>query len=152
MRALTLVMTAILAGCASAPPKSETAPSTAPVASPDDTASTADDAGRAFQPPAGWRAKIVDWEVMYCRKGPIGGSRMTTELCLTEDQLTFDLLNLLHNHHYPLPGRIFNLRIAGITTLTAPGEIPAAVPQMWTKSGLWLGVLLHGTGDFTTKR
>lgn len=90
MRASILVATAILAGCASTPRNSENAPSPTPAASPESTESTAsasDDAPRAFKPPAGWRAKIVDWEVMYCRKGPIGGSRMTTELCLTEDQL-----------------------------------------------------------------
>jgi DNA helicase-2/ATP-dependent DNA helicase PcrA len=74
-------------------------------------------------------------------------------LGLTENQVTFDLLNLLHGkHRYPLPSRIFNLRIAGITTLTAPGEIPATVPQIWAKSGLWLGLVLHGTGDFPTKK
>jgi DNA helicase-2/ATP-dependent DNA helicase PcrA len=74
-------------------------------------------------------------------------------LGLTENQVTFDLLNLLHGkHRYPLPSRIFNLRIAGITTLTAPGEIPASVLQTWAKSGLWLGLLLHGTGDFPTKK
>lgn len=90
MRALTLVVMAILAGCASVPRKSATAPSPAPATSAENTVSTAaasSETRGAFNPPAGWRAKIVDWQVMYCRKGPVGGSRLITELCMTEDQL-----------------------------------------------------------------
>jgi hypothetical protein len=90
MRAPILVVMATLAGCASAPGNPEATPVPSPAASAPDTASTAapsDDTKGAFKPPAGWRAKIVDWEVRYCRKGPVGGSLFSTELCMTEEQL-----------------------------------------------------------------
>jgi hypothetical protein len=90
MRAVILVAMATLAGCTSAPRNPEPAAAPAPVASAQDTASPAApvrDSKRTFKPPAGWRAKIVDWELRYCRKGPVGGSHFSTELCMTEDQL-----------------------------------------------------------------
>lgn len=90
MRNLILVVMITLAGCASAPRNPESAPAPSPVAAAENTASTAAPAGdtkAAFKPRAGWRAKIVDWEVMYCRKGPVGGTHLSTELCMTEDQL-----------------------------------------------------------------
>lgn len=90
MRAPILVVMVTLAGCASAPRNPETAPVPSPAASVENTASTAAPSGdtkRTFKPPAGWRAKIVDWEIKYCRKGPVGGTHLSTELCMTEEQL-----------------------------------------------------------------
>ena len=97
MRVLILVVAAVLAACASAPREAETARTTDAAASPSSAppataanASSEDasrDTKRTFKPPAGWRAKIVDWEILYCRKGPVGGSHMVTELCMTEYQL-----------------------------------------------------------------
>jgi DNA helicase-2/ATP-dependent DNA helicase PcrA len=66
----------------------------------------------------------------------------------TRDQLTYDLLFLLHKKGYSLPGRIMNLRIGEIVTMTGSDESPSGVPEPYRTSLLWLGVTLFGTGDF----
>jgi DNA helicase-2/ATP-dependent DNA helicase PcrA len=110
-------------------------------------------------------ASLIGRKVVLCKhETPVGSNHFLYKvhlqkdkeadllLGMTEPQLTFDLLKRLHgpNYKYSLPKRIFNLRIAGISTVTAPGEIPATVAPTWAKSGLWLGIILHGTGDFKT--
>ncbi|MCA0199881.1 MAG: UvrD-helicase domain-containing protein [Proteobacteria bacterium] len=64
----------------------------------------------------------------------------------TGQQLTLDLLSLLHKKGYSLPRTILNLRIAGVGTVTAEGEFPLEDPHRTSR--IWLGVSLFGTGDF----
>lgn len=66
----------------------------------------------------------------------------------TSQQLTFDLLKVLHSRGYSLPRTILNLRISSVGTITAEGATRLAEPER--TSGLWLGVGLFGTGDFQT--
>ncbi|MGH8177603.1 MAG: hypothetical protein ACREV5_15200 [Steroidobacter sp.] len=40
-----------------------------------------------FKPPPGYKVKIDDWDIVYCRKMPILGSRFPKEICMTEAQL-----------------------------------------------------------------
>lgn len=95
MRTLVLTALCILAGCGSAPPESAPlAPSTASAATPQNAASgNAPQVGAAgsqkgeFKPPAGYKAKIVGWDILYCRKMVILGSRFPKEICMTEAQL-----------------------------------------------------------------
>jgi superfamily I DNA/RNA helicase len=69
------------------------------------------------------------------------------------EQLTFDLLNRLHSNanRYPLPGRIYNLRISDVVTMSHDGEPASSIAAPWSQSGLWNGVQLYGTGDFMTR-
>lgn len=66
----------------------------------------------------------------------------------TGSQLTFDLLDMLYSKGFTLPSRIFNLRIAGVGTVSSDAEFPLDDP--YRTSRLWLGVSLFGTGDFRT--
>ena len=66
----------------------------------------------------------------------------------TAPQLTYDLLHVLHDRGYALPGIIMNLRIAGVGTVTSDAEFPLEEPDRTSR--LWLGVSLFGTGDFKT--
>lgn len=68
----------------------------------------------------------------------------------TAHQLTYDLLSLLHKRGYSLPGRIHNLRIAGVGTVTSDQDVILAEPDQTSR--LWLGVSLFGTGDFSPKK
>lgn len=63
------------------------------------------------------------------------------------DQLTYDLLHLLHPKGISLPRSILNLRISDVVTLSDP-EPPASTAGRFARSGIWLGVQLYGTGDF----
>ncbi|MDE0280231.1 MAG: UvrD-helicase domain-containing protein [Gammaproteobacteria bacterium] len=65
-------------------------------------------------------------------------------------QLTFDLLDMLYSRGFSLPSRIFNLRIAGVGTVSSDAEFPLDDP--YRTSRLWLGVSLFGTGDFRTNK
>lgn len=80
------------------------------------------------------------------------GSAAGLLLGKTTPQLTFDLLGRLHGkgYSYPLPGRILNLRISDVVTMTYAGEASSSIAEEWARSGLWLGVNLYGTGDFKT--
>ena len=101
MRTLVLTAFCILAGCGTAPP--ESAPpsaAAAPAAMLQDSepgselqANAADSKKREFNPPLGYKAKIVDWEVLYCRKMVVTGSRFTKEICMTEAQLREHMTN-----------------------------------------------------------
>jgi hypothetical protein len=91
MRTLVLTALIVLAGCSSAPPASDTAiASTAgATAAPAGAAEPAKaaDAERQFKPPPGFKAKILDWNVVYCRKTAVLGSRFPKEICMTEAEL-----------------------------------------------------------------
>ena len=103
MRTFALTALCLLAGCASAPPSSETTPAAsaadaapaaaaaapATPAAPEATAATAasTDAAKPFKPPAGYKTKIKDWDVVYCKKTPVLGSRFPQEVCMNEAQL-----------------------------------------------------------------
>lgn len=68
----------------------------------------------------------------------------------TSAQVTYDLLETVWEPGFSLPKNIYNLRIADVISMTAPGELPEGVPEPWRTSRLWLGVSLIGSGDFKT--
>jgi hypothetical protein len=93
MRILILVTMAVLGGSAFADDKPEPAAERAPPAAAE-TADTkgAQDAKPAekkpeFKPPAGYKVKIHGWDIVYCRKTPVLGSRFPKEICMTEAEL-----------------------------------------------------------------
>jgi DNA helicase II / ATP-dependent DNA helicase PcrA len=71
-------------------------------------------------------------------------------IAMTANQVTVDLLSVLHDKGYSLPGRIMNLRIGDVVSLAGPEECPPHVPEPYRTSRLWLGITLFGTGDFQT--
>jgi superfamily I DNA/RNA helicase len=68
----------------------------------------------------------------------------------TSNQLSIDLLSVLHERGYKLPPTILNLRISSVGTITADGAGKLGDPER--TSGLWLGVGVFGTGDFQTRK
>lgn len=93
MRTLILAGLCILAGCGTAPPESApVAPSSALAAKPatqnaaPQTAAPADKK-EEFKPPAGYKTKIAGWDVVYCRKTTVLGTRFPKEVCMTEAEL-----------------------------------------------------------------
>ncbi|NKQ83460.1 UvrD-helicase domain-containing protein [Rhizobium ruizarguesonis] len=66
----------------------------------------------------------------------------------TANQLSLDLLSVLHKRGFQLPRIIMNLRISSVGTVTSDGAVSLGEPEK--TSGLWLGVGLFGTGDFQT--
>jgi DNA helicase II / ATP-dependent DNA helicase PcrA len=92
------------------------------------------------------------------------GSKARYEICLQDDRqpgrllgamhqnLVYDLLSLLHPHRHPLPRLIMNLRIARVVSLAGRASAIGEVASLFASSGMWLGVELFGTGDFTTNR
>lgn len=66
----------------------------------------------------------------------------------TAPQLTYDLLNILHDRGFSLPWRIFNLRISGVGTLTSDTDCALEEPDRTSR--LWLGISLFGIGDIKT--
>ncbi|KZE10888.1 MULTISPECIES: UvrD-helicase domain-containing protein [Sphingomonas] len=66
----------------------------------------------------------------------------------TANQLSKDLLKVLHKKGYKLPPTILNLRISSVGTVSAGDTDRLGEPER--TSGLWLGVGLFGTGDFQT--
>ncbi len=101
MRILVLSALCVLAGCVAAPPASSpVAPSAALAASSPATQESAsgattsekspdaaESAKRTFKPPAGYKTKILGWNVVYCRKTTVLGSRFPKEICMTEAEL-----------------------------------------------------------------
>jgi hypothetical protein len=92
MRTLLLAVLGILAGCGTAPPASDTTTPNATPAAAAPVAATAaaspsSDKKHAFKPPPGFKTKIKDWDVVYCRKTPVLGSRFPQEVCMTEVEL-----------------------------------------------------------------
>ena len=68
----------------------------------------------------------------------------------TAPQLSYDLLEMVYSKGFMLPGTIYNLRIAGVGTVSSEAEF--ALEEPYRTSRLWLGVSLFGTGDFKTLR
>ena len=64
----------------------------------------------------------------------------------TSNQLTTDILSELYNKGFQLPGKIYNLRISDVGSLTSDQDI--ALEEPLRSSRLWLGVSLFGMGDF----
>jgi hypothetical protein len=89
MRAAVLTALCILAGCSSAPPSSGVSPgeATAMATSTETQTTEAATRKRQFKPPAGYKAKIHGWDIVYCRKTPVLGSRFPQEICMTEAEL-----------------------------------------------------------------
>ena len=95
MRILVLTALCILAGCGTAPPEATPPESAVPPAAMLQNAESgdklkaeaADKKKREFKPPMGYKAKIVDWEILYCRKMVVLGSLFAKEVCMTELQI-----------------------------------------------------------------
>jgi hypothetical protein len=95
MRILVLTALSILVGCGTTPPgAAPPAADGAPAAMPQDAGSAAElkaavpgDKKAEFKPPLGYKAKIVGWDILYCRKMVVTGSRFPKEVCMTETQL-----------------------------------------------------------------
>lgn len=66
----------------------------------------------------------------------------------TSQQLTIDILGRIHGLGYKLPWKIFNLRVTDVVTMALRGDGAASLVEPWSKSGIWLGVNIYGTGDF----
>jgi hypothetical protein len=113
MRTLILIVLAVSAAAsnpsiADAPPANATAPaakpsvsdeSKAPATEPNAAAKTepqaqaTDSEQRAFKPPPGFKAKILDWGIVYCKKMPVLGSRFPKDVCMSEAELKEYLAN-----------------------------------------------------------
>lgn len=74
------------------------------------------------------------------------GSKPGRLIGRTANQLSLDLLSILHKQGNKLPSTIMNLRISSVGTVTSDGSVRLDEPER--TSGLWLGVGLFGTGDF----
>jgi len=68
----------------------------------------------------------------------------------TANQLSVDLLHLLHKRGYRLPPVIMNLRISSVGTISSESLSQLGEPER--TSGFWLGVGLFGTGDFQPRK
>jgi hypothetical protein len=47
----------------------------------------AEDKKPQFKPPPGYKVKIHGWDIVYCRKEAVLGSRFKKEICMTEVEL-----------------------------------------------------------------
>jgi DNA helicase-2/ATP-dependent DNA helicase PcrA len=81
---------------------------------------------------------------IYLQEGNVPGCRLGR----MSQQLTLDLLDVLHRKGYSLPSKIMNLRISSVVTLAGPVEVPPSIAEPYRSSRLWLGVTVSGTGDF----
>lgn len=68
----------------------------------------------------------------------------------TANQLSVDLLHLLHKRGFRLPPVIMNLRISSVGTISSDSLTQLGEPER--TSGFWLGVGLFGTGDFRPRK
>lgn len=92
-----------------------------------------------------------------------GGKKFRYEICVQDgakpgrligamrQNLVWDLLSVLGDSGVSLPGRVMNLRISRVVSLSDQTEGEAVVSAGFAKSGMWLGVDLMGMGDFRTK-
>jgi hypothetical protein len=99
-------------------------------------------------------------KVMLVKSGT--GANTTYNICLQEGrepgrligrtakQVPRDLLDLLWDHGYSLPGWTMNLRVSAVGTATARGDASLGEPERTSR--LWLGVGLYGTGDFKPRK
>lgn len=78
------------------------------------------------------------------------GSKPGRLIGRTANQLSLDLLSILHKQGQKLPRTIMNLRISSVGTVTSDSTGRLGEPEK--TSGLWLGVGLFGTGDFQTRK
>lgn len=74
------------------------------------------------------------------------GSKPGRLIGRTANQLSLDLLSILHKQGCKLPRTIMNLRISAVGTVTA--DVTGSLGEPERTSGMWLGVGLFGTGDF----
>jgi hypothetical protein len=51
------------------------------------SAFAAEDKKPQFKPPPGYKVKINGWDIVYCRKEAVLGSRFKKEICMTEAEL-----------------------------------------------------------------
>ena len=79
------------------------------------------------------------------------GGRPSRLLGAMSDNVVMDLLHFANNR-WNLPGRIMNLRISGVRSLSSFGREDDSTAQGLAPSGMWLGVHLFGTGDFKTSK
>lgn len=89
--------------------------------------------------------EVVDDEVFWLIHLQEADDSIGRLLGRTANQLTFDLLDVLHPR-YALPSRIFNLRISMVGTVCGASEVTPLSTE--GASRLWLGVGLFGSGDF----
>ncbi len=101
---------------------------------------------------------LAGQKVMLCKQHADG--KVVWHICIQEgtkpgrligrtaNQLSLDLLSILHKRGFQLPRIIMNLRISSVGTVTSDGVVSLGEPEK--TSGLWLGVGLFGTGDFQT--
>jgi hypothetical protein len=68
----------------------------------------------------------------------------------TTDQLSQDIFTSTKKQGYKFPFYIYNLRIGAVGTVTSSAEFALLEPE--SRSRLWLGVSLFGTGDFQMKK
>jgi len=68
-------------------------------------------------------------------------------LGITTPQLTLDL-NKIKLPNQSLPNVINGLKICNITTVIGKEPFSHKVPEPWSLSKIWLGVIIHGTADF----
>ena len=91
MRTLVLTALCVLAGCGSAPPAPETTTASAADAAAPSSTETKESASatgkQQFKPPPGYKVKIDGWNVVYCRKTTVLGSRFPKQVCMTEAEL-----------------------------------------------------------------
>ncbi|TPG40560.1 ATP-dependent helicase [Sphingomonas koreensis] len=105
-------------------------------------------------------AKLPGRKVMLCKHYDDGkatwhihlqdGRKPGRLIGRTANQLSIDLLKVLHKRGYALPSTIMNLRISAVGTLTS--ESLASLGEPERTSGLWLGVGVFGTGDFQPRK
>ena len=68
----------------------------------------------------------------------------------TAGQLTRDIFYTTKKQGYMFPFYIYNLRIGGVGTVTSDLEFPLIEPE--SRSRIWLGLSIFGTGDFKMKK
>jgi hypothetical protein len=84
---------AVLVGCATSPPETDSAPESGPVAAGDapakrqPTSDTAAAAGSSRRVPSGYRHLKHDGRDLYCRTVTTIGTRFTEQICFTRKQL-----------------------------------------------------------------
>jgi hypothetical protein len=69
----------------------------------------------------------------------------------TSRMLSYDLWQML-KPGFDLPVRIRDLRITDVVTFALQGDDTTGVAPPWSGSGFWLGVHVHGVGEFVPRR
>ncbi len=86
---ILLVSVAGIAACASSPPQSPAPAAASPevAAAPAAAAAAPADGEAAFQPPAGYKARVRNGQQVYCREIVPAGTMIKRQECFTEQQL-----------------------------------------------------------------